>query len=188
MSGVCLLVTCQTVETTNLRNDPPLRKTDVRQFKMSEMFDAVTHPSGLLLFVCVMYRQSHFLTLMSYLFIYLFIWWEKWALNLAKWADGKSSAINLNVIFLMRGCIDWWQWWAHLGSGSLACLTLITLTEAGNERLNPSFVTHFLLSKKRDELSGVPPANLINPASAPLSSLTLIFESRSFDFQDGDVR
>lgn len=54
--------------------------------------------------------------------------------------------------------------------GSRACQTLITPTEPGNERLNPSFGTHFLLSKMWDELREILPANLINLASSPFIS------------------
>lgn len=58
----------------------------------------------------------------------------------ARWADGKRQVV-------LTG--DGGEHVVH--SDSLACQTLITAAEAGNERLNPSFPTRFPLSVKSDE-------------------------------------
>lgn len=84
------LVTRQAVVMTNLWNvlQMPVSCSNVR------VFDAVTHPSCLLLFVFVMYWQSHWWV------IHLFIGGRGRSTWHAKRADGKFSAMNFDCCFL----------------------------------------------------------------------------------------
>lgn len=172
---------------TNLWNAPAQGKTDARQlFKCRNVWCRCTSVTSAAICLCDVLAKS--LSDTDELFIHDGGWGRStWH---AKRADGKFIVMILfSPSFFKWEVILTGDRGEHIvhGSSSLARHTLITLTQPGNERLNPSFVTFTFCQRSRMSRGRFfPQTSSILLASR--SFLTLIFfESRSFDFLDGDV-